>query len=237
MSRTEWTGVKGHAMSTPDGSVPVANGLRMVDLCCGAGGAAMGYYLAGFEVTGVDIAPQPRYPFTFVQADALTFPLDGFDVVHASPPCQAWTLAQRIRRNDHPDLITPIRARVSAAVVPYVIENVPGAPLHAPVTLCGTMFGGLRVYRHREFETSFPLTAPAHAAHPAPLAKMGRPPRPGEFVHVVGNFSGAAYARQAMGIAWMTRDELREAIPPAYTRHVGHTLAALLHGAAAGWVA
>jgi DNA (cytosine-5)-methyltransferase 1 len=215
------------------------NGPRILDLCCGAGGAALGYYLAGFEVTGVDIAAQPRYPFTFVQADALTFPLDGFDAVHASPPCQAWTLAQRIRRNGHPDLITPVRARVIAAGLPYVIENVPGAPLRDPVTLCGAMFAGLAVYRHREFETSFPLTAPAHPVHTAPLAKMGRPPRPGEFMHVVGNFSGAARARQAMGIGWMTRDELREAIPPAYTRHVGHALAKLLAGraSAGGWVA
>lgn len=184
----------------------------------------MGYHLAGFEVVGVDIAPQPHYPFKFIQADALTFPLDGFDAIHASPPCQAFTLAQRIQNNEHPDLIAPIRERMKATGKPYVIENVVGAPLENPVMLCGAMFPGLAVYRHRLFESNFPLNVPAHPDHVAPLRKMGRPPLAGDFMHVVGNFSGVARAKEAMGISWMVRDELREAIPPAYTQFIGEQM-------------
>jgi DNA (cytosine-5)-methyltransferase 1 len=224
-------------MTQPTRQVPsvARNGLRILDVFACAGGAGMGYYLAGFDVTAVDIESQPHNPFPFIRADALEVLADrsflaGFDAVHASPPCQAYTLAQRIRGNTHPDLIAPVRALLKASGLPYVIENVPGAPLHSPVTLCGAMFPGLRVYRHREFETSHPVHVPRHPAHAAPLRKMGRPPQPGDFVHVVGNFSGVAYAREAMGIAWMTRDELREAIPPAYTLHIGAALADALTG-------
>lgn len=197
---------------------------RLLDLFCCQGGASMGYHQAGFDVVGVDIDPQPRYPFEFHQADALTFDLDGFDAIHASPPCQAHTTAQRIRGNTHPDLIAPTRERLMAAGVPWVIENVPGAPLHDPTMLCGGMFDGLRVYRHRLFETSFPLEAPPHPDHVAPLRKMGRPPEAGDFMHIVGNFSGVQQGREAMGIDWMNRDGLRESIPPAYARHVGTQL-------------
>lgn len=176
----------------------------------------------------MDIEPQPHYPFEFHQADALTFPLDGFDAAAASPPCQAHTLCQRIRNNDHPELIAPIRDRLRAAGIPYAIENVVGAPLIDPVELCGAMFG-LRTYRHRLFECNFPITAPAHPAHVAPIRKMGRPVREGEFMHVVGNFSGVAMARKAMGIDWMPRDKLREAIPPAFTEFVGRAMIAHLN--------
>lgn len=200
--------------------------MRVLDLFCGAGGASVGYHLAGFEVVGVDIKPQPRYPFKFHQADALTFDLSGFDVIAASPPCQAYTLAQRIRSNKHPDLVATIRKRMSASGVPWIIENVPGAPLIDPIELCGAMFG-LRTYRHRLFECSFPICAPKHPEHVAPVRKMGRPPREGEFMHVVGNFSGVDAARMAMGIDWMVRDELREAIPPAYSEFIGR--AAIAH--------
>jgi DNA (cytosine-5)-methyltransferase 1 len=193
---------------------------KALDLFCCAGGASEGLRQAGFEVVGVDIKPQPRYPFTFIQADALTFPLEGFDFIWASPPCQAYTLAQRIRDNDHPDLIAPIRKRLKQLGVPWAIENVVGAPLINPIELCGAMFG-LQVYRHRLFECSFLIDAPRHPDHVAPLRKMGRPVRPGEFMHVVGNFSGVAQARKAMGIDWMVRDELREAIPPAYAAYIG----------------
>lgn len=186
----------------------------------------MGLHQAGFTVVGVDIEPQPHYPFEFHQADALTFPLHGFDLIWASPPCQAFSLAQRIRDNDHPDLIAPMRDRLRLSGVPWVIENVVGAPLENPITLCGGMFG-LKVYRHRLFECSFPVEEPAHPEHVAPLRKMGRPPLPGEFMHVVGNFSGVRQAREAMGIAWMPRDKLREAIPPAYSEHIGR--AAIQH--------
>lgn len=186
----------------------------------------MGLHRAGFDVVGVDIESQPHYPFEFHHADAMTFPLDGFDFIWASPPCQAFTLCQRIRDNEHPDLIEPTRQRLRASGVPWCIENVVGAPLIEPIELCGAMFG-LRTYRHRIFECSFPIAAPAHPPHVAPLRKMGRPVRDGEFIHVVGNFSGVQVARDAMGIQWMPRDKLREAIPPAYSEFIGK--AALAH--------
>lgn len=206
---------------------------RLLDLFCCAGGAAMGYHRAGFDVVGVDINPQPNYPFEFHQADALEFVSKHgweFDAVHASPPCQRWTTAQKIRGNEHPDLIRPLRGLLVDLGLPYVIENVEGAPLHSPVMICGAMFPGLRVYRHRLFETTFPVAIPAHPEHAAKLTKMGRPPRDAEFMHVVGNFSGVTAARRAMGIPWMTRDQLREAIPPAYTEFLGATLLASLAG-------
>jgi DNA (cytosine-5)-methyltransferase 1 len=193
----------------------------------------MGLHRAGFEVVGVDIRPQPRYPFEFHQADALTFPLDSFDFIWASPPCQAYTLAQRIQANQHPDLIAPIRERLIVAGALYAIENVPGAPLRHPIELCGVMFPDLRVYRHRLFECSFPVSQPWHGPHQAPLAKMGRPAKPAEFMHVVGNFSGVEAARAAMGIEWMARDELREAIPPAYSEFIGREALAHLESARA----
>lgn len=199
---------------------------RALDLFCCAGGAGMGLHRAGFDVVGVDIEPQPHYPFEFHQADAMTFPLAGFDFIWASPPCQAYTLCQRIRDNEHPDLIEPTRQRLQASGVPWCIENVVGAPLINPIELCGAMFG-LRTYRHRLFECSFPISAPTHPPHVAPLRKMGRPVRDGEFIHVVGNFSGVQVARDAMGIQWMPRDKLREAIPPAYSEFIGR--AALAH--------
>ncbi|MDT0347507.1 DNA cytosine methyltransferase [Streptomyces litchfieldiae] len=188
----------------------------------GPGGAAKGYHDAGFEVTGVDLAPQPRYPYLFFQADALEF-LEAFggefDLIHASPPCQRYTKAQQIRGREHPDVIEPLRALLVATGRPYVIENVPGAPLLAPVELCGSMFGR-RTYRHRRFETSFPVGVPHHPRHLAPNAKMGRPVREGEFMHIVGNFSNVPLAREVMEMPWATREGLREAIPPAYTRHI-----------------
>ncbi len=200
--------------------------LKALDLFCCAGGASMGLHLAGFDVVGVDIEKQRHYPFPFFRADALTFPLSGFDFIWASPPCQAHTLCQRIQKNDHPELIAPIRKRLIASGLPWCIENVVGAPLVDPIELCGAMFG-LRTYRHRLFECSFPIDAPAHPRHVAPVRKMGRPPRDGEFIHVVGNFSNVKLAREAMGIDWMPRDKLREAIPPAYAEYIGR--AAISH--------
>lgn len=203
---------------------------RLLDLYCKAGGAGWGYHLAGFDVTGVDIRPQPRYPLAFMRGDALEYLAahgHEYDAIHASPPCQAFSNAQRIMGRQHPDLVGPTRELLLQLGKPWVIENVEGAPLHGPVTLCGAMFG-LRTYRHRLFEASFPLTAPEHRAHTAPLRKMGRPVRDGEFIHIVGNFSGAALAREVMGMPWATRDELREAIPTAYTQHVGKWLMAWL---------
>ena len=196
----------------------------------------MGYHRAGFEVVGVDIAPQPNYPCCFVQADALEFLRTSslvFDAIHASPPCQAYSYAQRLRGNEHPDLIGPTRDLILARTVPYVIENVVGAraKLRDPIMLCGAMFPPLRVYRHRLFETGggFRATAPPHPEHLAPQVKMGRRPADGEWVQAVGNFSGVSEARDAMGIPWATRNELSEAIPPAYTEHIGRQLLAHLN--------
>lgn len=197
---------------------------RALDLFCKAGGATRGLQLAGFHVTGVDIEPQPRYAGDrFVQDDAIAWlrgerePLSSFGLIWASPPCQAFTNAQRIHGRSHPDLIGPVRTYLQLAGVPYIIENVPGAPLVDPVLLVGTMFG-LRTMRPRIFECSFDVP---FALAPTPAnrtAKMGRQPKDGEYMHVVGNFANVEYARKAMGIDWMSRDELREAIPPAYSK-------------------
>lgn len=214
----------------------------LLDLFCCEGGAAKGYHDAGWEVFGVDINPQPRYPFWFHQGNALDVLLGGvccfargderkwlhvseFDAIHASPPCQAHTNAQRIQGNDHPDLIEPTRDLLHEVGKPFVIENVPGAPLVDPVELCGAMFG-LETYRHRLFESNWELIPPAHPEHVARTTKMGRPPQPGEFMHIVGNFSGVAKARDVMGMPWASRDGLREAIPPAYTEYIGRQLLA-----------
>jgi DNA (cytosine-5)-methyltransferase 1 len=192
----------------------------------------MGYHLAGFEVTGVDLFPQPRYPFKFIQADAVEYLLTWghmYEAVHASPPCQAHTKAQKIMGNVHPELIEPTREALRKLGVPYVIENVPEAPLLDAVELCGAMFG-LGTYRHRLFETNFPVQVPAHPKHEARTTKMGRKPVDGEMMHVVGNFSGVAKAKEAMGIDWMNRDGLRESIPPAYASFIGKQLMAEVLG-------
>jgi DNA (cytosine-5)-methyltransferase 1 len=182
---------------------------RLLDLFCGAGGAAMGYARAGFEVVGVDIEPQPRYPFEFHQADALTFPLAGFDAVHASPPCQHYANVTRWTGNqaDHADLVAAVRSRLAGRV--YVIENVIGAPLVGPVLLCGSMFG-LRIRRHRLFEASVWLGLASTCRH-----------RPDDlpFIHK----GERAYA-DAMGCQWMSNREGRQAIPPAYTEFIGRQL-------------
>lgn len=191
-----------------------------LDLYCCQGGASQGLVEAGFQVVGIDIVPQPNYPFPFIRADAITTLPAGFDFIWASPPCQAHTLAQRIQGNEHPDLIEPTRAMLRASGIPYVIENVVGAPLENAIMLCGAMFH-LRTYRHRLFECSFPIDAPRHPEHIAPTTKMGRPPREDEFMHIVGNFSGVEHARWIMGTQWMTRDGLREAIPPAFSKYIG----------------
>ncbi|MGA5290546.1 SAM-dependent methyltransferase [Streptomyces pseudogriseolus] len=211
---------------------------RLLDLFCCQGGAAKGYADAGFDVTGVDIAPQPRYPYRFVQADGITYALEhgaGFDFIHASPPCQHDSECQRIQGNTHPDLIAPTRTALEATGRPWVIENVRGAvpKLCEPVMLCGPMFH-LATYRHRFFETGggLTLTQPAHPAHRVPQAKMGRPVPPGHYGQFVGNFSGVDLARKVMGVPWMNRDGIRECIPPAYTHWIGrHALTHL----ATGW--
>lgn len=225
-----------------EGTEPV-NNLRILDLFCGDGGCSAGYARGGFKVTGVDINPMPRYvhgPENFIQADAMEvlfrlvkhgewtdgdniIRLTDYDALHASPPCQGYSATQRFNPDtEYPKLIEPVRDALRALQRPYVIENVETAPLYATVTLCGGMFpkDDLRVYRHRIFETNFYVPQPVHNPHITPQAKMGRPPKDGEFMHVVGHFPSMDYAKKAMGIDWMRRDELAEAIPPAYTHYL-----------------
>lgn len=205
---------------------------RALDLFCKAGGATKGLQRAGYHVTGVDIEPQPRYcGDVFHQDDAMAWlrgerePLSSFDLIWASPPCQAYSRMRPDTHANHPDLVAPVRDALNATGAPYIIENVEGAPLQNALMLCGTMFG-LLVVRHRLFETSpviyFP---PGPCAHQRPVVTRGNWPDPNtHYASVVGHFSNIAFAREAMGIEWMTRDELAEAIPPAYSeflaRHI-----------------
>lgn len=213
--------------------------MRLLDLFCGAGGAAEGYHRAGFEVVGVDIAPQPNYPFDFIEYDALAYvrnsrrqmyehygshDLLDFDAIHASPPCQRYIRGGLSDKAKHPDLIGPVRELLEQTGLPWVIENVPGAPMRADIVLCGSMFG-LDVRRHRWFETSWGasvLTPPCDHSRPV--------------TGVYGNAHGKAGAwpgmlpsdlktwSRAMGIDWMTAREITDAIPPAYTEYVGAQL-------------
>lgn len=205
--------------------------MRLLDLFCGAGGAAMGYYRAGFdEIVGIDIVPQPHFPFEFVQADALEYVAEHgteFDMIHASPPCQAYSSANNLWDRDYPDLIDATRAALEATGKPYVIENVPGSPLAYAVKLRGDMFG-LLVERERWFETSPPMLSPVLPPFVGDKAKMGRRPKPGQYISVVGHFIGVQYARDAMGIDWMTGAELSQAIPPAYTEYIGRRMLELI---------
>ncbi|MEU8182543.1 DNA cytosine methyltransferase [Micromonospora sp. NPDC049047] len=205
--------------------------LRVLDLFCCAGGASAGYYAAGFDVVGVDIRPQPYYPFPFIQADALTVDLTGFDVIAASPPCQRFSAATPAHmRHEHPDLIEPTRERLRAAVAApggpwaYVMENVPGAPLLDPITICGDSLR-LGVRRHRLFESNLPLTGTPcwhdRQAPPVPVyGSYGQ--RSGRKRVVDGETSpNTEEARAAMGIDWMPWPNLTQAIPPTYTHWIG----------------
>ena len=214
---------------------------RLLDLFCGAGGATVGYARAGFEITGVDCRPMPRFPYRFIQANALEYLAEHgreYDVIHASPPCQRFSIGSIAgrSRDRHPDLLTPTRTALLANGRPWVIENVPGAPMQPPtIMLCGLMFG-LKVFRHRLFESSELLFAPSHPSH------RGKRIGEGGMCCVAGHggqSSGfgqgwsrrvpadhrtkAAWSR-AMGIDWMTRDELAQAIPPLYTLWIGRQL-------------
>ncbi len=199
---------------------------RLLDLCCKAGGMSVGFMRAGFDVTGVDIEPQPNYPFTFYQADALTFPLDEYDVYHVSPPCQGYSNISACRpgtKEKYQQLIAVFRDRLQASGKPYVIENVPGARryMHHPIRLCGEMFG-LRTYRHRFFESNIPLIAPGHPRHVLRAAKTSKIPQYGEYWSIAGKFGGISGAMEAMGIDWkMTDKELANAIPPVYAEWIG----------------
>lgn len=214
---------------------------KALDLFCCAGGAGMGLHRAGFDVVGVDIEMQPRYPFEFHQADALSYPLDGFDFIWASPPCQAYSTLRHLTGKNYPDLIAPIRDRLIASGALYVIENVPGAPLRNPIMLCGSRFG-LRVRRHRLFESKF-LGAPGqqiksgctHALQGRPIDVSGtggrRRAERKDGPAAGGNSNkprNLEEARAAIGIDWMTRAEIAQAIPPAYAEYIGRAAIAYL---------
>ena len=203
---------------------------RLLDLFCGAGGAAKGYHDAGFEVVGVDNVPQPHYPYEFHLADAMTYPLEGFDVIHASPPCQAYVQRNKNLETKWPRLIEPLRERLSGRR--YIIENVEGSPLIAPILLCGTMFG-LPLRRHRLFESPWLLMLTPGCDHwgtvaagqfAAVYARGGKGPRHGRGVREAGPRTGAPDWGEAMGIGWMADRELTQAIPPAYTEYVGRLI-------------
>jgi DNA (cytosine-5)-methyltransferase 1 len=190
----------------------------------------MGYHRAGFDVVGVDIRPQPHYPFQFHQADALQYLADHwqeYDVIHASPPCQKFSRLVRQTKREYPDLLTPTQQALQAIDRPYIIENVPGAPLHNPTILCGAMFG-LHVYRHRLFETRPWLLSPPHEIHHDKTPRQNRGRSPKGFICVTGKVSDIKYVRYAMGIDWMTGREISQAIPPAYTEWIGRQLLASL---------
>lgn len=229
--------------------------MRILDLFCGAGGAGEGYRRAGFDVVGVDLNPQPRYPFEFHQGDALAFVRKHgreFDAIHASPPCQAHTaLKTMYNARNHIDLVPATRRALNRTGKPWVIENVPGAPLVDPVILCGSMFalqtsdGRAELRRHRLFEASFLIETSLKCRHSRMTCGVygdgnGRDYRR---VPVIGVYGGHGRDRrrttapqqfttaergEAMGIDWMTGAELSQAIPPAYTEYVGRALAASL---------
>lgn len=212
----------------------------LLDLFCGAGGCAMGYSRAGFDIVGVDIKPRPRYPFEFIQADALEYlareikeSTRWYDAIHASPPCQAYSTCTPISRRtayvEHADLVGPTRELLDASGKLFVIENVRTAPMTRAIMLCGSMFG-LDVRRHRLFESNLVLLAPScnHSAQRPRFRSLDS--RRGQLAAVVGvhgslNYSGERQIREkAMGIDWMTVKELSQAIPPAYTEYIGKQL-------------
>lgn len=221
--------------------------MKLLDGCCCAGGASAGYTLAGFEVIGVDIAPQPHYPYPFILGDIIDvlfrmlagekflasdgkeYGMDDFDAFHVSPPCQGYSITKSLPNVGlYPKLIEPVRALLIETGKPYVIENVVGAPLIDPLMLCGTMFG-LKLIRHRLFETHpriyftpashkcLGLNTNSHRGYSS--FKNGA-----QAITCVGNNYNPKDGALAMGIAWMTRDELSEAIPPAYTEFIGRQI-------------
>ncbi len=202
----------------------------------------MGLHHAGFEMTGVDIEPQPRYPFEFVQGDALGYLAQHgheFDLIVAGPPCQVYSVTAPLSNGNHPDLVEITRIALIRNGRPYVIENVLGAPLINPIKLCGTMFPNLRVIRHRLFECSpvlwFPPGQCSHLGRTAPRRLVDETGKGilHSFQHVdllcvVGNNFKVSDARIAMGIDWMLGKELSQAIPPAYTEWLGKQMASLI---------
>jgi DNA (cytosine-5)-methyltransferase 1 len=217
---------------------------RLLDLFCCQGGAGKGYTDAGFDVTGVDCVPQPRYPFRFVQADALAYAADHgaqFDAIHASPPCQGYTTMSQKHpetRAEWPRLIGPLRELLLHVGLPYVIENVPGArsEMREPITLHGGMFG-LRVNRPRLFETNWFVMGFTAASVQNPVGVYGKLDGRRIWTRVDGTEQRAPRtledAQRAMDMPWADWNGCREAIPPAYTRYIGEQLLALIASGAA----
>lgn len=198
---------------------------RLLDLFCGEGGAGEGYRRAGFEIVGVDIASMPKNPSMFIRGDALEYlAAHGreFDAIHASPPCQAHSYLQNIWLREYKSFIVATRTLLESLGKPYVIENVPGAPLKNPVVLCGNSFG-LKVYRHRLFETNWGLVGKPHVRH-IHRAGYGYVPTGDQFYTVSGHYGDFKGASAAMGIDWMSHKGLAQAIPPAYTEWIGRQL-------------
>ncbi len=211
---------------------------RLLDLFCGAGGAAMGYSRAGFDVVGVDIKDQPRYPFAFERNDALkllstfTTSINGwwdeppFDAIHASPPCQAYSDLRHRTRGEYVDLVASTRALLVETGLPYVIENVEGAPLVDPVTICGSSLAlgssDRQLRRHRLFETNWTLMVPP-CAHQGQVVGVYGTGGGGQMTRGY-KARGVVEAREVLGTPWMTLAECAQAIPPAYTELVGHQL-------------
>lgn len=211
---------------------------RLADFGCKAGGASYGYWLAGWEPVGIDKDPQPNYPFEFHQGDMLTYPLDGFDAYHASPPCQTWTAYRRRGGGvgeGYQDLIEPMRERLAATGKPYVLENLPRSPVRNWVQLCGSSFG-LDVQRHRGFEIGHSpwfMSPPCQHGIWTPRFPCATNRTNLRRTVEVGVWRIPLPVQQAaMGINWMALDELTEAIPPAYTEHIGRQLLDVLKRAA-----
>lgn len=216
--------------------------MRALDLFCCAGGAGMGLHRAGFDVVGVDIKRRKRYPFAFAQADALTFPLDGFDLIWASPPCQGYcALRHAPGAKGAPLLIDAMRERLGSTSALWVIENVEQAAwsMRDPVTLCGSMFGlgaqGCQLQRHRLFEANFAVPQPACAHDDRPVigiygghARKRSAKAGGRGTRDVWEGGHRAAASEALGMSWATLSEMSEAIPPAYAEHIGRAAMAAL---------
>jgi DNA (cytosine-5)-methyltransferase 1 len=222
---------------------------RLLDLFCCAGGAGTGYHRAGFDVVGVDIAPQPNYPFEFHQGDALEYLAEHgheFDAIHASPPCQAYSISANAHDVEHPDLLDPTRDGLVASGQPYVIENVEGAPLRQALTLCGTEFGlraqdvdghPLALKRHRLFESNVWLMGAGGCVHDGTTwagvygGSRHRKPEHRDNPERRGGYVPARAVRaELLGIDWMNDHEMAQSIPPAYTEHIGRHLLAHLTG-------
>lgn len=202
----------------------------VLDLYCGEGGCSMGYYRAGYKPTGVDKHPMLGYPFEFIQADALAI-LDDvsycrqFDLIHASPQCERYSVTASLHDNEYPDDIPIVREKLKKIGRPYVIENVPGAPLQNYVMLCGSMFG-LGVIRHRLFECSPEIYFPPYTCGCGDGSTNSHRglSTGGKYITVAGNNYKADEGRRAMGIDWMPRRTLSKAIPPAYTKWIGEQM-------------